>query len=164
MIEHQRPVVWPGRRRVRREHDRREDLYPVRGELAMARLATAREPASRALGRLPVGLSLPERDERPRDLARREAVAPRCLQTLVCRHGPFALHTIGVTSNLPRQRLSERVRRAADREASKPLPLPARRAVATEELHPRPRMTAALRASTRPHQLPQSRAHATTRS
>jgi hypothetical protein len=125
---------------VRREHDGREDLYPVGGELAVAGLATARKPASRALGRLSVGLSLPERDECPCDLARREAIAPRCLQSLVRRDGPLAFHTIGVTSNLPRQRLSERVRRPAHGEAPKPLTLPARRAVATEELDPRARI------------------------
>jgi hypothetical protein len=105
---------------------------------------------------------LPERDQRPRDLARREAIAPRGLQPLVRRDRPFAFHAIGVPGNLSRQRLGERMRRSVDREAPKPLTLPARRAVATEELHPRTRMTPALRASARPHQLPDSHAHATT--
>ncbi len=83
VVEHERFVVWPLRRRARREHDRREDLDPVGGELSMPRVAAASQPSSRALGRLPIGLTLPEPDERPRDLTRRQPIAARCLQTLM---------------------------------------------------------------------------------
>jgi hypothetical protein len=102
----------------------------------VARLTTAREPSSRALCRLAVGLALAKADERSRDLAGREAVAARCLRTLVGVDRALALRTIAVTGDQSRQRLSERMRRAVAREAAKPLALATRCAVAPEELHP----------------------------
>jgi len=158
VIEYQRSVIRPRRRRVRREHDGREHLDPVGGELSVPRVATAGEPSSRALGRLAVGLALPEPDERPRDLPRdlprRKAIAARCLQTLMRRDRALAFHAVLVTGDLTRQRLGERVRRPVHREATKPLTLTAWRAVPAEELHPRARMTTALRPSARAHQIP----------
>jgi len=131
-------------------------LDPVGGELSVARVTAAGEPSSRALGRLAVGLSLPEPDERPRDLTRREAIAARCLQTLVRRYRALAFDAVLVTGNLARQRLGERVRRPVRRQATEPLTLAARRAVAPEELHPRARMTTALRPRARAHQIPRA--------
>ncbi|MDQ2761499.1 MAG: hypothetical protein M3Y17_14035 [Actinomycetota bacterium] len=83
MIDDKRPPGRPRNRRVRREHHRREHLHPVSSELSVARTTAAGEPPSRAFSRLPVGLSLAQSDERPGDLARREAIATRRLETFV---------------------------------------------------------------------------------
>jgi hypothetical protein len=65
----------------------------------VARLTTTSKSFSRALGRLAVRLALAKTDKRPRDLACREAIAARCLRTLMSVVRALALHTIPVTGD-----------------------------------------------------------------